>query len=289
MIKSRLSSASEIPTEDVKKGFTIIEVMLFLAITGLLLLTVLGGTYASIATQRYNDSVRDFAEFLRQTYAEVISPESIGSVDGDFGGGNSDDYAIYGKVIVFGLDSQVTTGDPSTVYTATIVGDTKIPSGKQDFIRELASVNARIFCGIEVGGVTTYESTVDRYIPLWETQIWNTKKQPLEGTLIIARSPTSGTVHTAFSSDKNAMPDLATGCTPTSMAGANQAPASNTFYRALQSDLNNGTNYFQLNEVNFCLKSDQSNIIRDIRLAADGHNNTAISIINDDDGDNKCR
>ena len=58
-----------------KKGFTILEVMLFLAITGLMLIGVIGGTYSAIASQRYTDSVRSFAEFLRQTYAEVISPE----------------------------------------------------------------------------------------------------------------------------------------------------------------------------------------------------------------------
>lgn len=288
MIKSRLSSAPEIPAEDTKKGFTIIEVMIFLAITGLLLLTVLGGTYASIATQRYNDSVRDFAEFLRQTYAEVISPESIGSVNDDFGGGNSDKYAIYGKVVVFGLNNQ------TTVYTATLVGNTHIPSGGQDFISELASVKARIFCGIESGGVVTHESTVDEYTPLWETQIWNapvqnTQNQPFKGTLIIARSPTSGTVHTAFSSD--IMPDLtAANCYPTAMTDVVQAPASQTLYNALQNnvDIITGQKHFDLSEVNFCLKSDQSNIVRDIRLAADGHNNTAINII-DDDGGNVCR
>jgi len=61
-----------------KRGFTLIEVSIFLAITGLLLIGVLGGTYSNIARQRYNDSVRSFAEFFRQMYAEVISPETLG-------------------------------------------------------------------------------------------------------------------------------------------------------------------------------------------------------------------
>lgn len=52
--------------QSAQKGFTIIEVMLVLAISALILLGALGGTYSSIRAQRYNDSVRAFAESLRQ-------------------------------------------------------------------------------------------------------------------------------------------------------------------------------------------------------------------------------
>ena len=74
---------SESSSEEVKQGFTIIEVMLVLAITGLMLVGVIAGTYSSIATQRYNDSVRSFSEFLREIYAEVISPQSLGEGNSD--------------------------------------------------------------------------------------------------------------------------------------------------------------------------------------------------------------
>jgi prepilin-type N-terminal cleavage/methylation domain-containing protein len=57
------------------KGFTIIEVMIFLAISGLLLVGVLIGTGTTIARQRYNDAVQSFAEFLRQQYSFVINPQ----------------------------------------------------------------------------------------------------------------------------------------------------------------------------------------------------------------------
>lgn len=73
-----MSLYKEQPTTD-KSGFTIIEVMLVLGLTGMLLIGLLGGTFASIASRRYSDSVRSFAEYLRQEYSEVLSPESLGS------------------------------------------------------------------------------------------------------------------------------------------------------------------------------------------------------------------
>ncbi len=277
MDKSRLLGASK----EEKKGFTIIEVMIFLAISGLLLIGVLGGTYASIATQRYNDSVRNFAEFLRQIYAEVISPESLGDANGGFGG-NSDDAAIYGKVAVFGLNNQ------STIYTATLVGNVDVPSGDKTFVGELAAIDAKLFCGIEdTSGKVLYDTTVTTYDPLWEAQIHDTKGGVFKGTLIIARSPTSGTVHTIYS--PNLSPDLAAanGCRP----GSGNQTASSVLSKAIQDDASgfSSPSNFQTTDVNFCIKSDQSKIVRDVMLASDGHNNTAINLLDDAEGSRICR
>ena len=54
-----------------RRGFTIIEVMLFLALTGLLLVGILGGLGGNIARQRYNDAVQDLANILRDQYSFV--------------------------------------------------------------------------------------------------------------------------------------------------------------------------------------------------------------------------
>lgn len=269
MDQPRLSSASKTPEEDAKKGFTIIEVMIFLAISGLLLMGVLGGTYASIATQRYNDSVRGFAEFLRQIYSEVISPESLGATNGDYGG-NSDHYAIYGKVVVFGLNGQ------TAVHTATLVGNTDIPTSSAGFLDELSSVNIGIFCGItDAAGNVVNDTTVDTYTPLWESQIVEPSGNLLKGTVIIARSPTSGTVHTAYK--KDLLPNLANQCSPSD---------GNAASGALNSEIGN---FNMIDDVNFCIKSDQSKVIRDVLLTADGHNNTAINLLDEADSRNICR
>ena len=57
--------------EEDKKGFTIIEVMLFLALSGFLLAGILAGTGSSISNQRYKDAVQDAVDALRSAYAFV--------------------------------------------------------------------------------------------------------------------------------------------------------------------------------------------------------------------------
>lgn len=55
-----------------KTGFTLIEVLLFLAISALIITVLMFAVASSVARQRYNDSVQDFTEFLRRQYAETI-------------------------------------------------------------------------------------------------------------------------------------------------------------------------------------------------------------------------
>lgn len=251
-----------------KSGFTIIEVMLFLAVAGLLMVGVLGGTYSSIATQRYNDSVRGFAEFLRQIYSEVLSPESLGT-------GNSDQYAIYGKIAVFGLNDQ------NAIYTATLVGDPNIPSGSGDFMWELNAVNAKLFCGSEDDS-GAYESTVNKYSPLWQAEILDPNHNLLKGTVIIARSPTSGTVHTVFAEKTTFDLTAPDGCQP----GIGNQVASQNLRKAIADNATNPV--FRMSDVNFCVRSEDSKMLRDVVLATDGHNTSAINILTGSESGSVC-
>lgn len=58
-----------------KDGFTIIEVMLFLALTGLVFVGVVGGTNGNLAKERYRDSVQDIANQLKTIYTDVRNVE----------------------------------------------------------------------------------------------------------------------------------------------------------------------------------------------------------------------
>ncbi len=55
------------------KGFTIIETMLFLAITGLLVTSIMVGMGVSINRQRYRDSVTSLQSFIQQQYSDVAN------------------------------------------------------------------------------------------------------------------------------------------------------------------------------------------------------------------------
>ena len=57
----------------ISSGFTIIETMLFLAVTGLLIMGALIGTGTALSNQRYKDAVETFKNLVQTQYAELGS------------------------------------------------------------------------------------------------------------------------------------------------------------------------------------------------------------------------
>ena len=102
-----------------RAGFTLVEVSLFLAITALLFMSVTVGVQNSIYQQRYNEAVQSFADFLGNTYSEVMNVQSSG-----YGRTKK---AIYGKLVVF-PDNSAGEGegeeeDGQVIYVYDVVGD----------------------------------------------------------------------------------------------------------------------------------------------------------------------
>ena len=129
-----------------QKGFTIIEVMLFLALSGFLLVGILAGTGSSIANQRYKDAVQDAADALRSAYSFVadtqvetrVASEGAcgGTTEGTFGRLIKDpnslrgrtSCAVYGAVVVI---------DGNRIQTTTVIG-----RDYRDFIRTANDASA---------------------------------------------------------------------------------------------------------------------------------------------------
>ena len=117
--------------EEEQKGFTIIEVMLFLALSGFLLVGILAGTGSSIANQRYKDAVQDAADALRSAYSFVaeshveVRDKSEGACGGTIEEANANDSsdsnlyrgrttcAVYGAVVMI---------DGNRIQTTTVIG-----------------------------------------------------------------------------------------------------------------------------------------------------------------------
>lgn len=267
-----------------KQGFTIIEVMLVLAVTGLMLIGVLGSTYVSINSQRYNDSIRNFAEYMRSIYAEALSPASI-TEDEDAAIGNSSDYAILGKIVVFGVN------DSDTVYSATLVGTTNKNLPDEDFLTSITdidsdSTNTSVFCGNPTAG---QPSSVQSYTPLWEAKLAQANNMPsgahypnqFKGTMIIARTPTSSTIHTAFAPDK-----------VYDFSGDNCTAANAAFRNDLSTQHSGFDTFFEMNEpTGICVTYDSIRVHREVRIAADGRNASAVWLRETDpeDGANACQ
>jgi len=260
-----------------KSGFSLVEVMLVLGISGLMLVGLLAGTFSSISNQRYTDAVRSFAEQLRSVYNEVISPESLGV-------GNSK-YAILGKVVVFDPTTTSPSGDRQ-FYTATIIGKANININpiqpESSIMAELAQAEAALYCGQESA---IDASTVSEYTALWQTRfmagrssVFGTNpSDEFKGTFVIARSPASNAVHTAYSNE--IVFDLKNTCSSSDSAAANN----------FKSTLENASEIIKFRQdeaVNICVKSDDVRFVRAVRIAADGRNSSAVSVLNSDELEN---
>lgn len=259
--------------EKKKTGFTIIEVMLVLAITGLVLIGALGGTYRNIEQQRYVDSYRSFAEFLRQMYNEALSPESWSTEasTNEITAGRSKEESIYGKVVVFGQEGA--GSQTQHVYSATIVGKANVEGGSPNFMDDLAAGTPTLKC-----------ETVAEYNVRWEARLTQPdSSSKFTGTLIIARSPSSGSLHTRW------LPEKTFDITSSSQC-SNAGGGKTDFAKYLEQETSRLG--FKSEDVDICVKSNSSSVVRGIRIASDAHNSSGINMLTEEEsgvGGIKCQ
>jgi type II secretory pathway pseudopilin PulG len=124
-------------------GFTIIEITLFMAITGLLFLVAVAGTGNTIRTFRFNDSARSVESFAQKQYDDVINGLNNRTSDVSCNNGTVDTSAgqtigssnclLMGKLVVF------RTGNP-VVTTYNVIGTE--PSGVNYSLGDDALISA---------------------------------------------------------------------------------------------------------------------------------------------------
>ena len=195
-----------------KRGFTLIEVAIFLAITGALFVSVAVGVQNSVYQQRINDSVQNFMEFLRAAYAEVSDVQNAA-------GGRSEK-VIYGKLITFGekynlagdrISEGELPGNEAFVYT--VIGDSGDANG-EGTLASMKTLNANVVRKVPTrdgGSTVELAGIAESYAPKWAAQLEppcgadaklsSCKFEPITGMMLILRHPNSGTISTYWSND----------------------------------------------------------------------------------------
>lgn len=265
------------------KGFTFIEISLFLAVTAALFIGVALGVNNSIFQQQYNDTTQSFFEFLRSVYSEVSNPQSVGE-------GNSS-YAIYGKLIVFGESVDIlgdaVPEDEQQIFTYDVIGSAE--SGNTGGIKELLKglgVNVAMVTrdsANKINGISL--STPVKYAPHWESSIETIDGDVVEKSILVVRHPRSGTINTLVYDDvievNKTVIDAQSSCMMQSTCNA----VTNLITDIMDS--------FNVNEMDFCvnpygLKISGATPRRDIRILENARNASSVQLMELEGDENRC-
>lgn len=284
-----------------RRGFTIIEVSLFLAITAILFVGITVGTNNSINQQRYSDSVNSFADFLRNVYSEVSNPQSFGS-------GNSDQ-ALYGKLISFGQTTNIYGGsnNEGEIYVYDVIGnaDGKISSGT--YQEALKDLNATLIAYKDENntGSNSFNRTYqmpESYIPKWQSRIEGTEKgKSANVNVLIVRHPKSGTISTFVSTDKlDINSDIKSLANKTAVLKKDDGSCltgeafgvcseMKSAVTKITNTMSNIWKSFTYDSVDFCVNpfSDSSRR-QNVRIAKGARNSSGVEILDLDDTNNIC-
>ncbi|MDO4526922.1 MAG: hypothetical protein Q4B87_02410 [Candidatus Saccharibacteria bacterium] len=284
-----------------RKGFTLIELMLFLGVTAALFLGVTIGVQNSVSQQKYNDSVQTFLEFMRGIYSKVSNPQSSGK-------GNSD-LAIYGKLIVFGEDNDVNGNaidkdDGMQIFSYDVVGraDTNISTGSVSEL--LVDLEANVVLGVGAdaksmlltgGNIPKIQRLIlaapEKFEMHWGAIVEDKDGKPFTGSILVVRHPRSGTINTLVldggSNDVIQANDV--------VKVSDQSGFSSVISLLTSHLITTGTApKFVSQEVNFCInpyesKGNNSVPRQNIRLLNNARNASSVQMIGLDDADNKCK
>lgn len=206
-------------------GFTIIETLLFLSITGLLVVALLAGVGVSINTQRYRDSVNSFQSFIQDQYAGLQNV---------FNGRTSDWSCTNAAVTIEGGSSSEGRGRSDCVLL-----------GKYIFVRD-STIETADVVGYEMNSDTAsdIDAIINNYelglssVDLQSKQLdWGTRiAWPISGpeaqaagasrsiAILIIQSPVSNSVYTFTSDDASESQDMSSDSLKAMIVTGNTVP-----------------------------------------------------------------
>jgi hypothetical protein len=277
-----------------RKGFTFIEIALFLAVTAALFIGIALGMQNSIFRQRYNDATQNFFEFMRSIYSKVSNPQSPGT-------GNSD-IAIYGKLIVFGEEydmagEKIDQLDERPIFVYDVIGNAvnSQAMGTGNALELLSAFGANVVKPVTntVGATTGYELvSPEKYEMRWQTELQNINGDPFKGSILVIRHPRSGTINT-LTMEGTAIP------VNYELKQANDAYSAGGSYDSIKDLLKQyltkttDPKFGVEKEVDFCISpygpGESGTTPRtNIRLLENARNASSVEMIEMDSGDNRC-
>lgn len=257
-------------------GFTLIEVSLFLAVTGLLFLGVTIGVQNSIYQQRYNDTVQGFVNFLRNVYDGITNVQSLSN--------GRHEMAIYGKLVSFGEDND--EGE-QVVYVYDVIGKAVSSGdlGSGNILGLLKQLNADVVFREGAGQQYHPVGVIETYKPSWGARIQTTGGfVDYKGEILIIRDPRSGTVRTFVGGDDEVIQVSKEAATLADKpVGEGGTPHILTSMLTPEN--------FSPRQVDFCVNpngAEESNRRTDVRLMEGAMNSSGVEAMPLDGEENKC-
>lgn len=179
------------------KGFTIIEIMLFLAISSALTIAVMIGMGANISSQRYKDAVATLQSDVQQQFEDAVSVANFRSTstpsDCDDSPRGASNCVVLGRFMTIGGGSAGGAIEQYSVY-----GREPNTTGDMGEYELIQSYNPAVL-----------EDTVNESQMEWQTGIMKPGGDELSLGVLVIRSPRSGSVYT-FTREGRAHTELAT-------------------------------------------------------------------------------
>jgi type II secretory pathway pseudopilin PulG len=172
-----------------QSGFTIVEVMLFLGITGLVMAFMLNGVSSSLNQRRYQDAANSLLAYVQSQYNLVANVnntrttvgDGLEAACGDTTVAGTSDCTVVGRVLHASPGGETTTSKITSTWVIATADVAKLSSG--------ATLTA---ANLQEG------KDVDTYDMQWGTQLVEASDHAaaLTFSILIARSPTNGIIHT---------------------------------------------------------------------------------------------
>lgn len=178
-----------------QSGFTVIELMLFLGVTGALFAALMIGVNANIAQQRYRESVADYSSLLQRQYSEVSNTRNDrddnwkctdGRVEQD---PNNGDPRGRSSCVILGRAVQI-KNNGTVVELASVLGTEPTNAQSMSDIETLAAYRPRL----SDMGVTQIAMN-------WDSALQTMAHQPSTASFLVLRSPVSGLIRTFASTE----------------------------------------------------------------------------------------